>query len=83
MKLAYIFPVPVISAHGFMWKWRSEDGAAESKAFVYFYECGLDAQRRGYRARFAETPERSLAAAQQPKPGFAPDAALEDVPAVL
>jgi hypothetical protein len=81
MKLAHIFSVPVISAHGFMWKWRSEDGAAESKAFVYFYECGLDAQRRGYRVRFAETAER-LRGTQQPKPGFAPDAALEDIPAV-
>jgi hypothetical protein len=49
VKPVEIFSVPIASAHGFVWKWRSEDGTSESrKAFVYFDDCRQDARRHGF-----------------------------------
>jgi hypothetical protein len=53
MKIAWICPVRAGGAQTFGWKWRSEDGSAESAhAYTYFYDCCENARRKGYEWRF-------------------------------
>jgi hypothetical protein len=69
MKVGIAFSVPVTTAPGFGWRWRSEDHTRESsKVFVFYADCVADAERHGYKIKpvFAQ----GLAA---PGRGFAED----------
>jgi hypothetical protein len=49
MKIALVRSVRTTGEHAFGWKWRSEDGAAESAhTFRYFNDCCENARRKGY-----------------------------------
>ena len=49
MKLADVYSVRAQTAHGFVWKWRSQDHArSSSMAFVIYEDCVLDARKSGY-----------------------------------
>ena len=52
MKIAYIYSVHT-KGSDFTWKWRSADGAKDSKqAFPYYYDCADDARKHGYTAEY-------------------------------
>lgn len=49
MKSAEIYSVRAQTAHGFMWKWRSNDHAkGSSMGFVTYEDCVADAKKSGY-----------------------------------
>lgn len=49
MKSAEVYSVRAPTAHGFVWKWRSNDhGRSSSMAFVCHEACVADAQKSGY-----------------------------------
>jgi hypothetical protein len=49
MKSAELYPVSIPAPPGFVWKWRSVDGATVSReCFMYFHDCLADARARGY-----------------------------------
>lgn len=54
-KTAIIAATPAASLFGFLWSWRCEaDGASSSGSFALYYECVMDAQRRGYRVELTQ-----------------------------
>ena len=48
MKRATLFSVPATNANGYVWKWRSEDGATSKETFVLYHDCLADARKNGY-----------------------------------
>ena len=49
MKVAIAFSVPIATANGFGWRWRSEDYTRESsELFASYADCVADAERHGY-----------------------------------
>jgi hypothetical protein len=49
MKYAAIYSVRSQAAHGFVWKWRSDDHVRRSSmAFVIYEDCVADARQSGY-----------------------------------
>jgi hypothetical protein len=49
MKYAAIYSVRSQTAHGFVWKWHSQDRVRRSTmAFVTYEDCVADAQKSGY-----------------------------------
>jgi hypothetical protein len=49
MKSAEVYSVRAQTAHGFVWKWRSNDkGRASTIAFVSYEDCAADAKKSGY-----------------------------------
>jgi hypothetical protein len=49
MNTAQIYSIPIKSASGFGWKWRSAEGETVSRQwFIFYYDCLSDARRRGY-----------------------------------
>lgn len=64
MKIALIHAVRVGGAQGFGWKWRSEDGAAQSAhAYTYFFDCCENARRKGYEWRFEGAADAAASSA--------------------
>jgi len=53
MKSAQVYSVRGQAAHGFVWKWRSDDSAQKTSAmaFVCYEDCVADAQNNGYVVR--------------------------------
>ena len=50
MKVGIAFSVPIPTAPGVGWRWRSDDYERESIEFFVFYsDCVADAERNGYR----------------------------------
>ena len=80
MKIALISSVRVAGVHSFGWKWRAEDGKAESaETFMYFYDCCENARKRGYECRFAgaesgSTTPAALSAVKRRAAAGEPDA---------
>jgi len=57
MKSAEVYSVRAQTAHGFVWKWRSNDkGRASTMAFVSYEDCVADAQKSGYSVAAAQPP---------------------------
>jgi hypothetical protein len=53
MKIALIHSVRVGGVHAFGWRWRAQDGVAESAdTFMYFHDCCENARRKGYQCQF-------------------------------
>jgi hypothetical protein len=49
MKSAEVYSMRAQTAHGVVWKWRSNDRAqSSSMAFVCYEDCVTDAQKSGY-----------------------------------
>ena len=49
MKSAEVYSVRAQTAHGFVWKWRSNDkGRTSTMAFVSYEDCVADAKKSGY-----------------------------------
>jgi hypothetical protein len=49
MKAAQVYSMRAETAHGVVWKWRSDDRARRSvMAFVSYEECIADAKKSGY-----------------------------------
>jgi len=49
MKSAQVYSVRAQTAHGFVWKWRSNDNKKTgSMAFVTYEDCVADAEKSGY-----------------------------------
>lgn len=69
MKVAVAFSVPITTAPGFAWRWRSEDNKRESSSyFIYYADCTADAQRHGYTVK--QVPAHGPGA---PGGGISPD----------
>ena len=59
MKSAEIYSARAVTAHGFAWRWRSNDHAKTSAmAFVAFEDCVADARKHGYSVPAREAPAR-------------------------
>lgn len=49
MKNAQVYSVRAQVAHGFVWRWRSDDRKkSSSMGFVTFEQCVADARKSGY-----------------------------------
>lgn len=49
MKSAEVYSVRAQTAHGFVWKWRSNDkGRNSTMAFISYEDCVADAKKSGY-----------------------------------
>jgi hypothetical protein len=49
VKVAIAFSVPITTADGYGWRWRSEDYTREcTELFVFYADCVADAERHGY-----------------------------------
>jgi hypothetical protein len=49
MKAAEIYSIPIATAPGFGWKWRSLDGKHVSRdSFLYYHDCLVSARKSGY-----------------------------------
>ena len=49
MKLAEVYSMRAQTAHGVVWRWRTNDRAASpSMAFVTYEDCLANAQKSGY-----------------------------------
>jgi hypothetical protein len=49
MKSAQVYSVRATVAHGFVWRWRSDDHAKSSAmAFISYEQCVADARKYGY-----------------------------------
>lgn len=49
MKKAEMFPIESKQAPGYVWKWRCVNSKVDSnEAFTLYYDCLMDAQRKGY-----------------------------------
>ena len=49
MKSALVYSVRAQTAHGFVWRWRSQDRARNSSmGFVTYEDCAADAKKNGY-----------------------------------
>ncbi|MEA3157987.1 MAG: hypothetical protein QOK44_5576 [Betaproteobacteria bacterium] len=75
MKAAVIFCVPMITANGFAWRWRSEDHTEDSThPFAYHADCVTDAERNGYMVGMDRMKARSdLVSGAAGKPAGARD----------
>lgn len=52
-----IVDIPAPNAHGFRWRWRSDDGRVESQhAFDYYYDCVADAHASGHEVELPRKP---------------------------
>ncbi|HZN24672.1 MAG TPA: hypothetical protein VFB75_10625 [Burkholderiales bacterium] len=56
MKSAHVYSMRAEAAHGFVWKWRSNDHAKKvsTMAFVCYEDCVADAQKSGYVVEVAD-----------------------------
>jgi hypothetical protein len=49
MKSAEVYSVRAQTAHGFVWKWRSNDkGRTSTMGFISYEDCVADAKKSGY-----------------------------------
>ena len=49
MKTAQVYSMRAQTAHGVVWKWRSDDRARQSlMAFTTYEDCVADAKKSGY-----------------------------------
>ena len=56
-SVAHISSVSAPNPYGYVWRWKSEDGAATSlRAFPFFYDCLSDARARGYEVKLGPPP---------------------------
>ena len=59
MKSAEVYSTRAQTAHGFAWKWRSNDyRKSSSMAFVSYEDCVADARKSGYTVVPALSPTR-------------------------
>jgi hypothetical protein len=57
MKSAEVYSARAQTAHGFVWKWRSEDYTkSSSMGFVAYEDCVADARKSGYSVAPARSP---------------------------
>lgn len=57
MKTAQVYSMPAETAHGVVWKWRSDDRTRRSlMAFVDHDQCVADAKKSGYSVAVAQDP---------------------------
>jgi hypothetical protein len=65
MKVGIVFSVPIPTAPGVGWRWRSDDYQMESTEFFVFYaDCIADAERNGYKVK--PVPMRGPTASRTP-----------------
>ena len=49
MKSAEVYSVRAQTAHGYVWKWRSNDkGRTSTMGFISYEDCVADAKKSGY-----------------------------------
>jgi len=59
MKSARLYSLRAQTAHGFVWKWRSDDHTkSSSMGFVIYEDCVADAQKSGYTVTAVRKPTR-------------------------
>ena len=59
MKSAEVYSARAPTAHGFVWKWRSDDYTKRSSlGFVAYEDCVADARKSGYTVASPRNPGR-------------------------
>jgi len=59
MKSAQVYSARAQTAHGFVWKWRSDDYKKQSSlGFVTYEDCVADARKGGYTVAPLPSPAR-------------------------